>query len=417
MGFGGSSWMNEVLFSFDTIVCNVSNSYRLQEECDVLSLRIAKYKGAINLAEYKAVMLASLRSLVPKDWNSAHEVAWSWLWENVERMIKSLMGKPAQQERALEKLFNSLDENALGIVRREVYQKFFALAPAGQDYFKQSTTRLHFIADRLVVMTIDMFKEPKRMVEDISALGLRHVGYGIPTDLFGPFVTACVQVIRMLTDDDAAEEAFRWSLNLISRMLTRVINEGSTIVMKAINTNSGKQLKKAVGCAPRGKRAMWMLNIQVGTQSISPLLWAIETGSLDAAKAIIQDLLTIRADRDRYYYGMDILFERHSDIIKRLCIDAPALLPALLDGLIWRSRVTENGRRRVNYYIKHLIMDADGDFSKTTEWIADNRDPKLMCHPVVTLVTDTVWSRIAFRTFLYGKTWFLFTLVIFVLSQ
>merc|ERR1719229_2003731 len=191
-------------------------------------------------------------------------------------MIKALMGKPEKQEKALTALFNSLDENALGIIRREVYQQFFALAPAGQDYFKQSTTRLHFIADKLVTMTLDMYKDPKRMVEDISALGLRHVGYGIPTDLFGPFVTACVQVIRTLTEDDKAEEAFRWSLSLISRILTRVINEGSTIVMKAINTNSKTQLRKAVGCAPRGKRGLWMLNIQVGTQSISPLMWAIE---------------------------------------------------------------------------------------------------------------------------------------------
>merc|ERR1719145_375657 len=134
--------------------------------------------------------------------------------------------------------------------------------------------------------------------------------------------------------------------------------------MKAINVNNGVQVRKAVGCAPRGKRAMWMLNIQVGTQSISPLLWAIETGSLDAAKAIIQDLLTIRADRDRYYYGMDILFERHADIVKRLCVDAPALLPALLDGLVWRSRITEEGTRRVNYYVKHLVQDSKGNFSQ-----------------------------------------------------
>merc|ERR1719414_1268411 len=243
--------MNEVLNSFDTIVTNVSNSYRLQEECDLLSLRIAKYKGTINLNEYKAVMLASLRSLVPKDWNGDHEVAWSWLWENVERMLKATMGKPQIQERALAKLWASLDDNSTMYVRREVYAKFFALAPAGQDYFKQSTTRLHFIADKVVVMTLDMYKDPKRMVEDISALGLRHVGYGIPTDLFGAFVSGCVAVVRTLTTDDMAQDAFRWSLSLISRILTRVINEGSTIVMKAINTNSSKMLKKAVACAPR----------------------------------------------------------------------------------------------------------------------------------------------------------------------
>merc|ERR1719150_1299554 len=302
-------------------------------------------------------------------------------------MLKGTMGKPAIQERALAKLWASLDEAAQMYVRREVYAKFFAISPAGQDYFKQSTTRLHFIADRIVGMTREILKDPKRMVEDISALGLRHVGYGIPTDLFGPFVTACVQVVRMLTDNDAAEESFRWSLSLISRILTRVINEGSTIVMKAINSNSGKQLKKAVSCAPRGKRALWMLNVQVGTQSISPLLWAIETGGLEAAKEIITDLLIIRADRDRYYYGMDAMFERHDDIIKRLCADAPALLPILLDGLIWRSRITEDGQRRVNYYVKHLLVDADGSFSKTLEWIIDSNDPKIICHPVLVLVT------------------------------
>ncbi|CAK0879603.1 unnamed protein product, partial [Prorocentrum cordatum] len=414
MGFGQSTWMNEVLASFDTIVTNVANSYRLQEECDVLSLRIAKYRGQINLGEYKAVMLASLRSLVPKDWNSQHEVAWTWLWENVERMLKAHMGKPAAQERALDKLWANLDETSQAMVRREVYSKFFMLAPAGQDFFKQSTTRLHFIADRIVSMTLEIFKDPKKMVEDISALGLRHVGYGIPTDLFGPFVTACVQVVRSLTDDDVAEEAFRWSLSLISRILTRVITEGSTIVMKAINTNSGKALKKAVACAPRGKRALWMLNIQVGTQSISPFMWAIETGSLEAAKAIIVDLLTIRADRDRYYYGMDTLFERHPDVVKRLCVDAPALLVTLFDGLVWRSRTTENGQRRVNYYVKHLLTDSDGTFSKAIEWVTDNGDPKIVCHPVISMVTDVVWSRIAFRTFLMGKMWLLVTLVVFI---
>ena len=40
-------------------------------------------------------------------------------------------------------------------------------------------------------------------------------------------------------------------------------------------------------------------NITVGTQSISPFYWAIESGSLECARAMIQDLLTIRADRCR----------------------------------------------------------------------------------------------------------------------
>jgi hypothetical protein len=416
MDFGASAWMNEVLTSFDTIVKNISNSYRLQEECDVLSLRIAKYRMKIDLSEYRTVMLASLRSLVPKDWNSEHEVAWHWLWDNVERMLKAQMGKPRQQEKALKKLLTSLDEDSRNYLRREAYAKFFALAPAGQDYFKQSTTRLHFIADRVMAMTLEIFHQPEQMVDDLSAIGLRHVGYGVLTDFFGPYVTACVQVVRELADDDEAEEAFRWSMNLISRILCRVISEGSTIVMKAINQNSGQRLKKAVSCAPRGKRATWVLNIQVGTQSISPLMWAVETGHTDAAKAILTDLLTIRADRDQYYYGVDMLFERHPDVIKRLCIDAPWLLATLFDGLVWRSRTTEAGKRRVNYYVQHLIIGQDGKFAKAIEWITDTSDPKIVCHPVVTMVMDTVWGCVAFRSFLLNKLWTVFALVVFLLG-
>ncbi|CAE8599594.1 unnamed protein product, partial [Polarella glacialis] len=382
MGFGNSIWMQEVLQSFDNIVLNVANSYRLQEECDTLSLCLAKYKGSINLSEFKAVMLASLRSLVPKDWNSAHEVAWTWLWENVERMLRSLMGKPALQEKALERLIMSLTEESQNYLRKELYRRFFALAPAGQDYFKQSTTRLYFIADKVVEMTIEMYRDPKKMVEDISALGLRHVGYGIPTEFFAPYVSGAVEVVRTMTTDETAEDGFRWSLSLIARILVRTINEGSTIVMKAINTNSEKQLQRAVACAPRGKRAMWMLNIAVGTQSISPFYWSIESGSMEAAKAMILDLLTIRADRDNYYYGSDSLFERHPDVVQRLCADAQALLPILLDGLIWRSRLTQGGQRRVNFYIKHLVQDADGKFNQALEWLVEAGDPKILCHPV-----------------------------------
>ncbi len=60
------------------------------------------------------------------------------------------------------------------------------------------------------------------------------------------------------------------------------------------------------------------MNIRVGTESISPLLWAVETNALGTARAILADLLAIRADRVAYYYGMDALFDRHPDIVEVL---------------------------------------------------------------------------------------------------
>jgi len=417
MGFAESGWMSLVLEQFDNIVMNVANSYRLQEECDVLSLVLSKYSGSINLPEFKAVTLASLRSLVPKEWDSDHEVAWNWLWENVERMLKGNMGKPQVQERAVERFILALQEDEINHLRREVYKRFFQLAPAGQDYFKQSTTRLFFIADKIIEMTVEMYKNPKGMVGEISALGLRHVGYAIPTELFSPFVSSAVDVVRGMTSDENAETGFRWSLTLVAKILVRTILEGSTIVMKAVNTNSEKSLKKAISVAPRGRRSIDLLNITVGSQSISPFYWSIESGSLICAKAMLQDLLTIRADRDNYYYGCDALFTRHPELIHRLCADAPSLLPVLLDGLVWRSRLTAGGYRRTNYYVKHLIQDQEENFSQALEWLADFREPKIICHPVVVLFADMVWGHLALYSFLIGRIYFLFMLCLFITSQ
>jgi hypothetical protein len=80
-----------VLAGVHNMVTNVqkeTNSARLQKECDILALRIARVvKGQSKLTVYKSCTLASLHSLLPKYWDSAHEVAWAWLCEHVERLI------------------------------------------------------------------------------------------------------------------------------------------------------------------------------------------------------------------------------------------------------------------------------------------------------------------------------------------
>jgi len=418
MGFGEKQWLMEVLAVFDNLVTNVLNSVRLQEEGDVLMLRVSKVTTEnVNLGEYKSCMLASLRSLLPKDWSTEHEVAWSWFWANVESMLLKNMGNPSVWEKALGKAFCSLHDRQKFEIRKAIYARFFDLAPSGQNFFKQSSAYLHIIAEKIMNMTIDMYINPVKMVDDISALGLRHVGYDIPVPLIAPFVTACVEIFSQWCKDKKAIEAFRWSLGLVSRMLSRTITEGSTVVMKAINTNAVKNLRKAVSCAPRGERAKWMLRVQVGTQNISPLLWAIESGAFEAASFIFKDLLSIRADRDKYYYGVDELFDRHPNIVQTLCVDAPGLLPVLLDGLIWRARVTQNGQRRVNYYVKHLLVNPDGTFASALRWISHLKDPKIVCHPVVALLSDKMWKGVSRWTFTLAKSWSVMTLVVFITSQ
>lgn len=212
-------------------------------------------------------------------------------------------------------------------------------------------------------------------------------------------------------------QAFRWSLGLITKTLVRTIEEGSTIVMNAVNEDSDKMLKKAVSCAPRGERTTWMLQVRAGAQTISPLIWAIESGRLLAAQAILQDLLTIRSDRERYYYGMEDLFRYHPDIVERLTSDAPSLLPPLLEGLVWRSRTTENGLRRVNTYLKYFIIDHEGMFSPALKAIVSAQDPKLMSDPLIVLVNDALWNGTVKMLFIKKKVWFLLGLLCFMASQ
>jgi len=417
MGFGNSIWMNEVLACFDTIVTNVSNSYRFLEECDILVLRISKLGVKPNLGEYKSCMLATLRSLLPKDWSTLHEVAWSWLWENIENNLVKTLGLPPKWAKSVTEFVHSLDETTAYEFRAAIYVKFFEVAPASQDYFKQSNTYLHIIAQKIIMANLDMYAEPVRMVDDISALGLRHVGYAIPTELFSPLVTAIVEVLKTCTEDQSILDGFQWAMSLVAKMLVRTTLEGSTVVMKAINTNSKKVMQKAVMVAPRGERAAWVLIVQVGTQKISPLAWSIEAGSLDSCSAMINDLLTIRADRDNYYYGMDALFQRHPDIVKMLIEGAPGLLAELFEKLIWRSRLTFNGLRRINYYLKYLLVDLHGKFAPTLDWLARFNDPVIVCHPILTFLADTLWGRVAMRAFFLRKSWFLFSLVVFVVCQ
>ena len=176
-------------------------------------------------------------------------------------------------------------------------------------------------------------------------------------------------------------------------------------------------MSSALGCAPRGQRAEWVLTITVGTQSISPLLWAVESGTWKAAELIIEDLLTIRADREKYYYGVDQLFQRHPDIVEILAIKATCLLSTLFDGMVWRSHLAHGGLRRANYYIKHMVVDAEGKFPDAVGNLVTLQNPQIVLHPFVMRLSDIIWSGMVRPKFLLRNAWLLFTLLLFVISH
>ena len=104
-------------------------------------------------------MLASLRSLLPKDWTTAHEAAWVWMWENVEKLMFLTMGKTQLWYKELEAFYATMDEAFCYQLRADVYAKFFVDCPVGEGYFKQSNTYLHLIAAKLMDVSVDYHGE------------------------------------------------------------------------------------------------------------------------------------------------------------------------------------------------------------------------------------------------------------------
>ncbi|CAE7767220.1 unnamed protein product [Symbiodinium necroappetens] len=251
-----------------------------------------------------------------------------------------------------------------------------------------------YIMGGILTIMSDIYTKTHQAVIALSALGLLHAGHGVPEDLVRPFVAAFMGGIKENCPDESIHDGLWWTLDLIGRIFIRTLSEGSTPVIIAINRNTSKAMKLAVANYPRGEREVILLTVQVGTESMSPLIWAVEKGALESAREILNDLLTMRADRARYYYGMEMLFTRHSDIISLLCTKAPSLLPTVFDGLIWRSKNVKNGMRRANYYIASLLRGEDGQLTDSLLDLIKQGDPEIICHPTVVFQADLLWTRL-----------------------
>lgn len=161
MGQKTEGWMEELLKVFHVLVDMISSPVHLQEECDLLAINLIVRSQSIEFEKFKPVMLAALRSLLPKQWSTAHENAWEWLWSTVARNLRESTMKVRAFKPYNVKLFSTLEEEQLDRFRKDVYTDFFNRAPASQDLFKQSQTRLRYIADRVLQSSSDLFQKNK----------------------------------------------------------------------------------------------------------------------------------------------------------------------------------------------------------------------------------------------------------------
>merc|ERR1719353_2253154 len=120
---------------------------------------------------------------------------------------------------------------------------------------------------------------------------------------------------------------------------------------------------------------------------------------------MLQDILAVRADREKYYCGKDELFRVHRDITEICCANSMDLLLTLFDGLTWECSKVNNGRRKVNYYLKDLYGDPnrkvyENPYNTPLATLVNARDDRPFAHPLASQLIELQWT-------LFGRAIFL----------
>eukprot|EP00434_Breviolum_minutum_P018516 symbB.v1.2.016329.t1/scaffold1222.1/size194531/3 len=182
---GDSQWRSYACWNYHNINGGAHDVFRVSE-CDLLSLRIDKVTQgparALDSASQSNLCRASIsvcteiyavgKPFALQEWDTQYEVAWNWLWDNVAQLLVKTLGASYPWEVAVVRLFTSLAEEPRYQLRASIYDRFFESTPAGQEYFKQSDTRLHFIIEKVFSFSQDIYSDPWQIIDDLSALGL-----------------------------------------------------------------------------------------------------------------------------------------------------------------------------------------------------------------------------------------------------
>jgi len=396
---------------FRMLVRSVSDPPVFNEELYILAARHLNYgTEEVHFPVFGQAVMVTLRSLLPRTWNWAHEDAWGWLWALASKfMIQTIANGHAHKGRLDESMerLDGVDMDELGV---QFYGILFAASVEVQQYFYKPNNLIKFIISKVLDYMGKLLHKPDETAHGIRALGMRHINYAIPPDLFPLFGVSLVGTLPNFLEgfwDEDICHAFATVFEFVKDCMTRAVTSGTNLVTKALCSNSAKECAAALEVSPRNLRIFWMLELDVSGIKVSPLGWALQDAKVTVAKFMIEDILAIRADREAYYYGKDILFRVHPDIVKLLCQLAPHLIEVVFDGLMWHSRNIEDGKRRVNYYVRDIY----GDPHKS--WFEDVFDipladlvrlnnSDLFTHSLALFVMNLKWTQ--FARWMYLKT-------------
>jgi hemoglobin-like flavoprotein len=398
-----------------------SNPVVTKEEWFILSARHQTY-GVKD--EHFAVMgqafLVTLRALLPRMWNKDHEEAWTWFFKTgSDSLVKGLSDaftyKPMIRECAAKVV--EMDIVELGL---RFYVHLFTINPAASAFFTKPKWMISAIFGGVLRLLSMVYEDGGEATRLIRATGIRHIKYGIPPEHLpsvGPALCCTfAEFLEGYWNDDQAR-AWTTVFEFCANCMTRAIYDGTTLVTRALMINSVDEVEHALEEAPRGERSLWVLEIDVCGIKVSPFNWGIQDGKFQVCCFMLDELTTTRADREKYYSGKDDLFRVHRNIMEICAKSDISLLLVLCDGLVWESMKVEDGRKRVNYFLRDIYGDPENYANAYSVPMVDTikfADEVIFAHPLVTYLLTLQWRLFGQRMFVqYQALWFTATILFF----
>uniref|UniRef100_A0A6U4YXK8 Globin domain-containing protein n=1 Tax=Hemiselmis andersenii TaxID=464988 RepID=A0A6U4YXK8_HEMAN len=352
------------------------------------------------------------RRTLKADWSKHMESGWTWWWSVASKqMAKTLFVCEHDHCRIIKESWNKCKE------RRSSFQlgeSFFVelarMAPHIMHLFKRPKViqAEQFVA--VVDALVSFVENPEVFFEGFKALTIRHIKYGVKAEYAKAFgKSIMIGIEKTLEDDFDLETREVWAMLWMraSSCVSRALNVGTNPVIVSLVQGEVDKMRHAINCAERGLRFEWLTGVDINGELISPIYWSLKDGNTPMVRFILSDLLKIRADREMYYYGREVLFSVHPDIVEKLCQQCPeVLLDTLLAGLMWHSKEVENGYIAVNYYIKELYGDPKEEpnvWKQAMAALVEYGRAEMFDHPVAKRLLQVKWER-------FGKGYLLWLL-------
>eukprot|EP00397_Hematodinium_sp_SG-2012_P002998 GEMP01003006.1.p1 GENE.GEMP01003006.1~~GEMP01003006.1.p1 ORF type:complete len:1130 (+),score=154.99 GEMP01003006.1:81-3470(+) len=410
---------------FNMLVTFVSDPPVMNEELYILAARHLEYgTEEHHFPVFGQAVMVTLRSLLPRTWNWAHEDAWGWLWNMSSKFMISTIANGHAHKQRLDDSMTRLEGVDMDELGAQFYGVLFAASVEVQQYFYKPNSLVKFIVSKVLQIIVAILHFPDATTHGIRALGMRHIKYAIPPDLFPLFGVSLTGTLPSFLEgfwDENIREAWATVFEFVKDCMTRAVLSGTNLVTKALVSNNATDCEDALSAAPRNERIIWLLEIDVSNIKVSPFQWALQDAKFEVARFMLNDTLVIRADREAYYYGKDVLFRVHQDLIDMLCRLSPPMLFNVFDGLMWHSRNIVDGQRRVNYYIRDVygnpnVSEYEDSFATPLAHLTRLRNSEVFTHPFVLFLLVLKWKQIGFNIYLRMQLINIMTLLFFMLG-